>query len=204
MSDNISATDFDFEANRLNDLASQQHQKLDHQLHVQFYPHAELNSFRTRAEGRKIFDEKVYIRILAPANRLNVVEREATDDDKLRFARQYKQYLDNAEQLQSGTPLSELPSITQAQVLELKHLKVETVEQLAGVADGTAQLLGTGGMELKMRAQRYLDRTANNEELATTVRAQAAQIAELKKLIEERTAAAAPDSGVKVNNTEVK
>jgi hypothetical protein len=185
MSDEMSATDFDFEANRLEQLSSQQTHGLDSQLHVQFYRHAELNSHKTREAGRKIFEECVYIRILSPANRLLIIERRVTDDDKLRFAKQYGRFLDQGESLQVGTPLSEFPGLSPAQVLEMRHLKVETVEQLAGIPDTTAQLLGTGGQDLKQRAIKFLDRSRSNEELSETVRELRTQ---LDRLLAERSA----------------
>lgn len=199
-----SFTDFEFESNRLGDLASQQAWKLDGSLHVQFYKHAELNTFRSQEEGRKIYDEFVYVRILSPANRLNVIERRATDEDKQRFARHYAAFLAKAEQLQSGTPLAELPTITAGQVLELRHLKVDTVEQLALLPDQTAQLLGTGGLELKLRAIRFLDERKNSGALAEQVRQQAAEIAELRALVAKTQAPAAGASDIKVSGTVAK
>jgi len=182
-----SYTDFDFESARLEELSSQQAHGLDNQLHVQFYKHAELNSFRTREEGRKIFEECVYVRILSPANRLLIIERRVTDEDKLRFSKQYGQFLEKGESLQVGTPLSEFPGLSPAQVLEMRHLKVETVEQLAGIPDTTAQLLGTGGTDLKMRAIKYLARSANSEQLSEQVRDLQTQLA---VLMAERAATA--------------
>jgi hypothetical protein len=179
VSDNVTFTDFDFEADRMHEMAAGQGHKLDAQLHVQFYKHAELDSFQTQAQGRKIFNEHVYIRILAPANRLNVIERRATDEDRARFRNQFVAFVRGGEQLATGTPLTELPTISAAQVLELKALKVDTIEQLAGMADTTAQLLGTGGVELKARATRYLDRAANAEELSAEVRELKVQLAKL-------------------------
>lgn len=195
MSD-ASFTDFDFEAGRLDDLITQQAHGLDKQLYVQFYRHAELNSFRTKEQGRKIFEECVYVRILAPANRLLIIERQATDEDKLRFKNQYGHFLDKGESLQEGTPLSEFPSLTPAQVLEMRHLKVETVEQLAGIPDTTAQLLGTGGQDLKQRAIKFLDRTRSSEQLSETVRTLEKQLAIL--LAERALTAAAPAATVTV------
>lgn len=180
MSD-ISSTDFDFEEERMQEMAKGQNQKLDSQLHVQFYKHAELNSFETQKQGRKIFAEHVYVRILMPANRLNVIERKATEEDRARFRRQFVAFVEKGETLQMGTPLEQLTTITPAQVLELKHLKVDTVEQLAGMADSTAQLLGTGGTELKQRAQRFLDRTGDSESLSAEVRSLRAQLDEVLK-----------------------
>jgi nucleotidyltransferase/DNA polymerase involved in DNA repair len=176
---NISVSDFDFEAERLADLSRGQAHSLDSQLHAQFYKHAELNAFKSREQGRKIFEEKVYIRILIPANRLNIIEREASDMDKQRFRRQWEAFLKGAEQLVSGTPLSEIPGITKSQELELRSLKVETAEQLAGIADSTVQLLGTGGPELKRRAQVYLATRSGNEKLVEELNEVKRQLAEL-------------------------
>lgn len=167
----MSVTDFQFEEERLKDLSSGQIDKLDHQLNVTFYKHAELNSWASRpkeagGEGRKIFEEFIYIRILMPANRLNVIERRATADDIKRFSRQYKAFIEKGEKLVIGTPLDQMPSLTSAQVLEFKALNIDTVEQLAGIPDSTAQLLGVGGQDIKRRAQIFLDRASSNETLA--------------------------------------
>ena len=183
MADTISVSDFDFETDRMKELSSQQVNSLDRQLHVQFYKHAELDSFASREANRKIFVEYAYIRILSPANRLNIIERRATDDDKIRFDAAYGRYLTSGDQLQVGTPLAELPGMSQSQVLEMKHLKVETIEQLAGIPDTTAQLLGTGGQTLKQNAMRYLARHANSEALSLEV---ADLRAKLDKLLAER------------------
>jgi hypothetical protein len=201
MADQFSVSDFDFEADRLKDLSSQQAHALDRQLHIQFYKHAELNSFATREEGRKIFEEHVYIRILTPANRLNIIERRATDDDKIRFEAAYAKFLTSGEQLQTGTPLSELPGMSAAQVLEMRHLKVETIEQLAGIPDTTAQLLGAGGQELKQRALRYLARFANAENQANEI---ADLRAKLEMLLAERAKTqVVASTDVKVSDTVV-
>lgn len=214
MSD-LTYTDFDFELDRIGDMAKQQAHSLDAQLKVQFYKHAELNSFASRpveegGQGRKIFVEKVYVRILMPANRLNIVEREATAIDRQRFARQFHQFLAGEEQLSSGTPLSELPTISASQVLELKALKVDTVEQLANMPDNVIQLLGVGGAELKRRASTYLARAASNETLvaesaslkATNVALQA-QIDELRAMVEKATKSVADEVKVTVKTQEL-
>lgn len=191
----MSATDFDFEEDKMRQMADGKSQSLDAQLHVTFYKHAELNSFRTKEEGRKIFDEHVYVRILMPANRLNVIERKATDDDRARFRAQFVAFVKNGETLQIGTPIDQLPTISTSQALELKALKVDTVEQLAGMADTTVQLLGTGGQDLKQRAIKYLTRAASNEDLAAQVSSLQQQ---LEQLLAERAKEAAPDAQIKI------
>lgn len=178
MDEAISFTDFDLEEAKAIALATEPARKGDSQLHVQFYKHAELNAFKSREAGRKIFEDHVYIRIMAPANRLNIIETRATDEYKLRFAAQYSRFLQGLDQLAIGTPVSELPTITAAQALELRALKVDTIEQLAHVADTTVQILGTGGQELKQRAIRYLDQTADKSKQGEEIRSLQAQLAE--------------------------
>lgn len=203
MADDISSTDFDFEVGRLDDLVSQQAWKLDHQLHVQFYKHAELDSFASEKAGRKIFVEKVYVRILTPANRLNVIEREATPDDRQRFRNKFVAFVERGEQLVNGSPLGELPTISQAQVMELRALKIDTIEQLAGLPDTTAQLLGTGGQELKQRAIRYLDQRGDNATLSEANRALGERVKELERLVQANLAASTPKTDIKVSATTV-
>ena len=191
----MSFTDFEFEEEKLRELTKKGANALDHQLKVQFYKHAEQDAFRSKEEGRKVFNEYVYIRILMPANRLSEIERRATEEDKLRFPRQYAAFLAGAEQLSSGTPLKELPTISPVQVMELKALKVDTIEQLAGMPDHTAQVLGTGGLDLKKRAQVYLARFTANDVLATQVQELQAQ---LNALMAERAAQTTAAPEVKV------
>lgn len=198
-----SSTDFDFEAAQLNNLASQQAWKLDHQLNVRFYKHAELNSAKSRTEGRKVFEDKVYVRILIPANRLNVIEREATQEDRVRFAKQFEAFVQRGEQLQNGSALDQLPFLTKAQILELKALKIETVEQLAGVPDTTVQLLGTGGMTLKQRAIQFLDERKSSSALAEQNRSLVEQIAELRAMVENQAQTTPVAAEVKVSAAKV-
>lgn len=201
--DEIEVTDFQMEDAKLVHIAQQPAYKMDDQLHVRFSKHAELNSFRSKEEGRKIFDEKIYVRILMPANRLTEIYREASEDDKVRFAAQYQRFIAGLEQLTSGTPISELPQISPAQVLELKALKCDTIEQLATMPDHTVQLLGLGGLTLKNRAQSFLARAKSTDDLVAQNSALKAEIDELRALINARLTAedaaknAKPDVQVK-------
>lgn len=180
----VSFTDFDAEEAKLVEMATSPMYKLDGQLHVKFYKHAELNSFESRLKGRKIYEERIYVRIQSPANRATVIECRATDAHKTRFARQYTQFLKGLTQIAKGTPLGELTTLSPAQILELNALNVETVEQLAEMPDSVTQILGTGGMELKLRAQRFLA-------THTTLDEQGSRIAKLEaELLAERKARA--------------
>ncbi len=195
----LSVTDFEEEYSKLHDIAVLPARKLDNQLRVRFYKHAELNSFRSKVEGRKIFEDCIYVEILTPANLKNIINRKATEDDKVRFAAQYTRFLQGMEQLSVGTPISELAGLTTSQIMELRALKVETIEQLAGLPDTTAQILGVGGQTLKQRAIRYMDKTADLTEQGAQIRDLQAQLAALlEERQAERKAIAARPEEVKV------
>lgn len=199
MEDGLNYTDFEMEEAKLVALAVEPARKGDNQLRARFYKHAELNSFRSKQEGRKIFEDFTYIEILSPANLKSIIQRRASDDDKMRFRPQYTRYLQGQEQLSIGTPINELPGLTTSQVMELRALRVETVEQLAGMPDTTMQLLGTGGQSLKQSAIRFMDKVADSTKQGEQIRTLEAQ---LKQLLEERAAervaAAAKPNEVKV------
>lgn len=205
-STNEVVTDWDVEANKLDDLATQQAWRLDASARVRFYKRAMLNSFQSAKENRKIFEDKIYIEITFPANRLNIIDREVTDEDKQRFRRQWLAYLQTGEQLVTGTLLSELPTITPSQIMELKALKCETVEQLAGMPDTTVQLLGTGGQQLKQRAVQFLDQRASSENLSAENRSLKADLEreiQARLDLEKRLLALENAGGVKVGETKV-
>lgn len=178
--DTLATTDFDLERERLDDLATQNAWKLDNQLRVRFYKRAELNTARTQAEGRKIYDEHVYIEILTPANRLNVIDRRVTEEDRKRFAVQFRRFLETGEQLVSGTPLNELAGVTQGQIAEFKALKVDTIEQLANMPDTVVQLLGIDGPRMKQQAQRFLEQRTSNAALSEQLTALRAELETLR------------------------
>jgi len=113
-------------------------------------------------ERRPRFREVDYVRIMTPGDKENIVDREVRPSDKSRFPKQWAAYVAGHDQdAASGTPLSLLlqttpPILTSAQVEELKHFKVRTVEQLAGVTDGLAARF-MGLQALKRKAANFLE-----------------------------------------------
>ncbi|MGH8694057.1 MAG: hypothetical protein ACREVM_07505, partial [Burkholderiales bacterium] len=85
----------------------------------------------------------------------NIIVREASDEDKTRFATQFTAYRSYASQA-VGTPLSQVPWLTEAQIEEMKFFNITTVEALAGVSDAVTQKF-MGITDLKQKAQKYLD-----------------------------------------------
>lgn len=135
----------------------------DNKLFVQFYMKAVPNKFKSDQEGRQIFDEKEYIRIIIPGDRNANIDGPVTAEYKMRFADRYRKFKERGIQAQSGTPLEVWPQMTVGRVAELKALNVYTVEQLATMEDSHAHKI-MGFNELRIRAQAFLNTAAGDAE----------------------------------------
>lgn len=128
----------------------------DASLFVEFYMRAVKHNAESERQGRPIFVEKEYVKILAPGDRNSEVDRPAKEEDKLRFPQQYANFKNKNETPVVGTPLEQWPRLSVAQVAELKAMKVFTVEMIANASDSQIQKLGMGALELRREAQAYL------------------------------------------------
>ncbi len=151
----------------------------DEKLFVRFYIHARYMSVESEKEGRPIFKDTIYIEIMQPGNKENIVCRPVTKEDKLRFAKQYEHYEKNNTNLEEGTPLDSITFLTRAQIEELKFFHCRTVEQLAGMSDTSGQQF-PGFQQLKRKAEAYLE-LANKTSDVTSF---AARLEELERKLE--------------------
>lgn len=171
----------------------QQTETGDAALWVEFFKRPVHMGAKSEKEGRPIYEDRDWIRIVAPGDQTSKIERIARDDDKQRFSRLWERYKAGQEMAPEGTPLEHWPLMTPSQVEELKHLKLFTVEQLAAASDAQCQRLGAGMMALKSKASAYLETArdtaaaqkyaAENEQLRREMedlKAQFAQLAEKK------------------------
>lgn len=74
-----------------------------------------------------------------------------------RFTKQYQQFKSGNSQTFSGTPLTELTSLTPAQRSMLKGLQIHTLQALAAIDGISLKQLGAGGRELKNAALAFLE-----------------------------------------------
>ena len=98
---------------------------------VMFYMKAVSNPAKSAEVGRPYFDDKIFVRIHPPGERLNIVDREATNLEKQRYPLQWQQFQANAPQVSDGTPVDLLFPASPATAGALKASGVHTVEQLA-------------------------------------------------------------------------
>ncbi len=134
----------------------------DHKLNVRFSKDVALNIAKSKAEKRPVYDEVTFVRIQVPGDNKNIIYEPLLTAEEVvgnpahqknyarRFPKQYEAFLKGVEQGDSGTPLAGWALINRAQIAEMRHFGVETVEQLAGIPDS----LASRGMNWRARKNR--------------------------------------------------
>lgn len=129
----------------------------DSSMVVMFYTRPVVNPAMSNEVGRPYFDDKVYVRIHPPGERLNIIDRLASASDKQRFPIQYQQFTQNAPQISNGTPIDLLFPASPAQGAALKASGVHTIEQCAKLSAHAIESIGMGAQQWCNDAQRYLE-----------------------------------------------
>lgn len=159
----------------------------DAQLAVRFYSKPVKNEWESNLQGRPIFIDVDYVEIMKPGDPTTIINTPVRDDHKKRWPLHWAHYQNRHgdDPKQVGTPLSQWPRITPAQVEELRALKFFTVENVAGASDASLQRIGmVAGMSpfaFRDAAIRYLQ-VAKDDATVT-------QAAEAAKAAEERAKA---------------
>lgn len=117
------------------------------------------NNFRSEREGRAVFDNIEYVKIITPGDKRSVPECAVKDEHRARWPRQYEAFKNNLEVVADGTPLEAWPliSMNPALIAELKAANIRTVEALANLSDGLLAVVGMGGREWRGKAINYLN-----------------------------------------------
>lgn len=162
---------------------------MDDKLYVRFYNKPRLNVEKSNEANRPIYEDTVYVEIMMPGEKNNIIQRPADATDMRRFAKHYEQFKAGVAEQETGTPLKTLPFLSESQIEELSYFKIRTVEKLANLSDSVAQNF-MGARELSQKAQRYLQAVTSNESLAEENRTLRARMDALEKMLEQRTAPA--------------
>jgi len=167
--------------------ANQARYAMDSKLYATFYVRPIMNNFQSAEQGRPIYDELEYVRIIVPGDSKTTVDCPVTDEFRMRFEKQYDKFKKNLSQAITGTPLEMWPQMTVGLCAELKGMNVQTVEQLAEMSDGIAQRI-MGSHDLRRRAQAFLDAAkgeAENNKLTTELEKRDDQIKALQAQMEQ-------------------
>lgn len=129
----------------------------DDKLIVGFYRKSILNVAKSQQEGKRICEDRDFVKIQHPGESLNIVDRPVQDSDKHRWPRQWSMFEQGKKQVPDGIPVTLLypdkPSITDM----LIGYNIHTVEQLAGLSAHGIGTVGMGCQEWVNKAQKYLE-----------------------------------------------
>lgn len=158
----------------------------------------------SQKEGRPIYRDKVMIRIRWAGDSKKEFHAPADDrgdrpvrnkEDNTRFYPKWKDHPDFKPAYDAfiagqafaanGTPIAELPFLTEARRAELKAINIFTAEQLVAVDPMTK--LGSGLSDLRRQAQTYLDRArgaAVDAQYAAREKAMQDELADLRQKLD--------------------
>lgn len=131
-------------------------------LMVRFHMGSLYNSERTAKEGAPKYDSVPFVTIAVPGDKSILIDRpvrldESDPDSEIhRFPELWARFKrGEAEDVTTGTPLTEWPVITRAQADELAFQHIRTVEQLAAMSDINCQKF-MGSIQLRQKARDWL------------------------------------------------
>lgn len=164
-----------------------------------FFKKAVADQIATEKEGRPIFKEIEMVEITSAGNPYSIPHMVVTDEHRQRWPEHYKQFKAGQDRQISGTPLSQWPMISLAEVEGLAALKIFSVEDLADLNDLGLQRLGMGGRELQAKARAYLKAAKDfasvhaeakaREQIEQRFAEQTKTMNEMRGIIEAQTAA---------------
>lgn len=164
-----------------------------------FYTQAVQDNSRSVKEGRPIFDEIEMVKISHPGDRLHNWTGPVTEKHFIRgkhydatelFPDDYAAFKKGGLRASHGTPLEEWPNpgMTKGRVAELKAMDILSVEELGNIPDNVLPKMGMGARELRDAAKAYITTAKDGAANAKM----AAELAQLRAMVEQLTAGAAP------------
>ena len=169
-------------------------------VHVTFFSKTFDDGKATLKEGRQMFKDVDMVEIRFPGDNKRVHVAPAREKAMMepgsarrldyieRFPDHWKRYQDDQPQGQIGTPLAELPFLTEAKRKELRAVSIQTCEALAELPDREIGKMGPGFRAVVNQAKNWLDAAAGSVETNKL----AAENAELRERLDRLEAKLAP------------
>lgn len=165
---------------------------------VEFYLEGVHQVAESEKEGRPIFKDVEFVRIIPIGDNKTVLARQASVQDKQKFADEYAVFSKGVGGAFKGTPLTQWPSMLPAQIKLLNHFNVYTVDQLAELDDQAIGRIGPGTRELHEKARAFILKAAGNADserfasenlaLKEELARQSDQIKKLSAMVEKSSA----------------
>jgi hypothetical protein len=121
-----------------------------------FYNKSVHNPVQSQQQGRPVFEDKIYVRVAPPGERLNVVDRPANRGDQQRWPMQWASFQQNKEQTPEGTPIELLYPEKPAVAATLRANGVMTIETCAELSGNAIDSIGMGAQGWVNAAQKYV------------------------------------------------
>lgn len=128
----------------------------DRSMVVMFYNKGVQNPAKSAEAGRPFFEDRVFVRIHPPGERLNIIDRPMQDSDRRRWPMQWAQFKENRAQIPEGTPIDLLYPDQPAIAQTLRASGVHTVESCAELSANAIETIGMGVQRFVNDAQKYL------------------------------------------------
>jgi hypothetical protein len=159
----------------------------DSTLMVRFYKKEVELPYRSEQEGRTVHQMMDFCRIEVPGDRLNVIDTLADRGHKKRFPQQWAAFESeqNTDHIE-GTLLTQVPFLTSAAAMDLRHYKFYTVEQGAAASDAQlasiAASIGMSGYAFRDKCKAYIEQAKDSSYALRQAEANRVQSEELEIL----------------------
>jgi len=168
----------------------------DAALGVTFFNRTLPDNFKSEKQGKAVFFEEAWVRIMIPGRTDLTVEEPVTEVHKKRFAREWAMFVNNESPDGTGTPVDQWSEVSKEHADYLKGQKFHTVEQIAYCSDAQLQAVGMNAATLRQKARAHVAAKGNGaarEEMKRRDEENAElrkEVSELKSLMHEFLTAA--------------
>lgn len=157
---------------------------------AEFFVDAVQNNFKSEQEGRPIFEDREFVKIIIPGDNKTEMVYQVTDIYKQQYPKQYEAFKRSEDQRYvSGTPLKHWPPMTPALVRTMEASNIHTVEQLAEITDSQMQHVGMGASEWAKKAKAFLSKASDGAEVTRMVadlKVATDEVARLTKVVSDQ------------------
>jgi hypothetical protein len=150
------------------------------------------NNFKSDAEKRPIFEERIFIKKLVPGDSTLIVDRPMREQDMEDFPIEWARFEQKKEQKIAGTPIDAWSAVSETQKAEFKALNIFTIDQFANLPDVAGDKI-MGFNDLRSKARTFIMAAQDSQmmdkiraEMDKKLEAQEAELAELRAMINKR------------------
>jgi len=150
------------------------------------------NNFKSDAEKRPIFEERIFIKKLVPGDSTLIVDRPMREQDMEDFPIEWARFEQKKEQKVAGTPIDAWSAVSETQKAEFKALNIFTIDQFANLPDVAGDKI-MGFNDLRSKARTFIMAAQDSQmmdkiraEMDKKLKAQETELAELRAMINKR------------------